>query len=55
MTLAEHAEAWWKEQDIIVPPRNTDEWRIMYKTWVEWAFSDLHSLTPTTGERTNYD
>lgn len=53
MTLGEHAEAWWKEQGKEAPPRNTDEWREMYETWVEWAFSDLTSQTPTPlGERT---
>ena len=43
MTLAEHAESWWREQGNEVPPRGTEEWRIMYETWVEWAFSDLNS------------
>jgi len=43
MTLAEHAEAWWKEQGKEVPPRGTEEWQEMYETWVEWAFADLHS------------
>ena len=41
MTLAEHAEAWWREQGKDVPPRGTAQWRTMYETWVEWAFSDL--------------
>ena len=47
MTLADHAEAWQKEQGKEVPPRGTKQWRKMYETWVEWAFSDLTSPTPT--------
>ena len=31
MTLAEHAECWWREQGKEVPPSNTDEWREMYR------------------------
>ena len=40
-TLAEHAEAWWREQGKGVSRRNTKEWQRMYETWVAWA-SDLH-------------
>ena len=46
MTLADHAEAWWREQGKKVPPPDTDEWRAMYEAWVAWAFGDLH--TPET-------
>jgi hypothetical protein len=42
MTMADHAEAWWREQGKEVPSRDTDEWRRMYETWVAWAFADLH-------------
>ena len=42
MTLADHAEAWWREQGKEVPSRDTDEWQAMYETWVAWAFADLH-------------
>jgi hypothetical protein len=42
MTLADHAEAWWREKGKTVPPRDTAEWQAMYETWVEWAFFDLH-------------
>ncbi len=42
LTLADHAEAWWREKGNTIPPRGTDEWQKMYETWVEWAFSDLH-------------
>lgn len=49
MTLADHAEAWWREQGNTVPPRNTDEWQQMYETWVEWAFADLHSEEESNG------
>ena len=43
MTLAEHAEAWWREQGNKVPFRNSKQWQQMYETWVEWAFADLRS------------
>jgi hypothetical protein len=42
MTLAQHAEAWWREQGNIVPDRDTAEWDRMYEAWVTWAFADLH-------------
>ena len=42
MTLAEHAEAWWREKGKKVPRRDTDKWRQMYEAWVAWAFADLH-------------
>lgn len=38
MTLAEHAEAWWREQDKEVPLRETAEWQTMYEAWIEYAF-----------------
>jgi hypothetical protein len=41
MTLADHAEAWCKEQGNEVPARDSDEWQRMYETWATWAFSDL--------------
>jgi hypothetical protein len=43
MTLAEHAEAWWREQGNALPARETDKWERMYEAWVEWAFIDLRS------------
>ena len=42
LTLADHAEAWWREKGNTIPPRDSDEWKKMYESWVEWAFSDLH-------------
>ena len=39
MTLAEHAEYWWRQEGKEVPPRGTDQWQAMYETWVNWAFS----------------
>ena len=42
LTLAEHAEAWWREQGNRVPRRDTARWRKMYEAWAEWAFADLH-------------
>ena len=50
MTLADHAEAWWQEQGNEVPSRNTDEWRQMYETWVEWAFADFHVEEKRNGQ-----
>lgn len=41
MTLAQHAEAWWREQGKEVPPRDTREWQEMYEQWVAWAFNKL--------------
>lgn len=43
MTLADHAEYWWREQGKQVPARGTDEWDKMYEEWATWAFADLHS------------
>jgi hypothetical protein len=31
MTLADHAEAWWREMGEKLPRRDTDEWRRMYE------------------------
>ena len=50
MTLADHAEAWWKEQGNEVPPRGTNEWQQMYEAWVEWAFADLHGEEKRNGQ-----
>lgn len=39
MTLAEHAEAWWREQGKEVPPnRQSPEWETMYLAWWKFAF-----------------
>ena len=46
MTLADHAEAWCRDQERHVPPRGTDEWQTMYEEWVEWAFADLGTQPP---------
>lgn len=43
MTLAEHAEAWQRENGREVPPKDTPEYTAMYEEWVEYAFSDLHT------------
>ena len=42
MTLADHAEAWAKEQGETVPPRNTAMWRELYERWIEYAFRDTN-------------
>jgi len=41
-TLAEHAEAWYRERGRNVPPRNTPAWEKMYLRWARWAFARLH-------------
>lgn len=41
MTLAQHAEAWWREQGQTVPPRETKQWDEMYRAWVDYAFADF--------------
>ncbi len=44
-TLAEHAEAWWREQGKEVPPANTRAWVDMYEKWIEFAFSEFRYVT----------
>jgi hypothetical protein len=34
-TLAEHAEAWWREQGKRVPRRGTARWQHMYEMWAK--------------------
>lgn len=46
MTLADHAEAWTREQCAPVPPRGTAEWQAMYERWHEWAFRDFEPKKP---------
>jgi len=42
LTLAEHAEAWWREQGKEVPPsRTSPEWERMYLDWWKFAFEPL--------------
>jgi hypothetical protein len=41
MTLADHAEAWHREQGKKVPPRDSAKWQQMYERWATWAFADL--------------
>jgi hypothetical protein len=41
LTMADHAEAWWREQGKRVPRRDTARWQEMYETWAEWAFADM--------------
>ena len=38
MTLADHAEAWWRESGNEVPSRETTAWREMYELWIDFAF-----------------
>lgn len=41
LTLAGHAEAWWKEQGKKVPKRKTKAWQTMYIAWHTFAFADF--------------
>ncbi len=41
MTMAEHAEAWWREQGRAVPVRDTNDWQRMYKQWINFAFAEF--------------
>ena len=45
MTLADHAEAWWREQGNTVPLRNTAAWTAMYEQWHAFAFADFGNAT----------
>lgn len=38
MTLADHAETWWREKGNTVPARNTKEYNSMYEEWIKFAF-----------------
>ena len=38
MTLADHAEAWWRESGKWVPLRGTTAWHKMYRKWIDFAF-----------------
>ena len=40
LTLADHAEAWARENGEDVPVRDTPEWQVMYERWIDYAFSD---------------
>ena len=42
MTLADHAEAWWREQGHEVPARDSDEWQADVRD-----LGDLGLLGPT--------
>lgn len=41
MTLAEHAEAWARENGREVPERDTPEWEQLYAAWLSFAFADF--------------
>lgn len=41
LTMAQHAECWWKLQGNEVPPQLSPEYNEMYEKWVEFAFSNL--------------
>ena len=39
MTMADHAEAWWRESGRQVPAADTPEWEAMYEQWIAYAFA----------------
>jgi hypothetical protein len=41
MSLADHAESWWRESGHTVPDRNSDTWSVMYEQWVRYAFGRM--------------
>jgi len=51
MTLADHAEAWHKEQGKEVPKRGTPEWDKMYENWHSFAFRDFGKKNKSFEER----
>lgn len=40
LTLADHAELWWREQGKDVPKEGTNEYTKMYEEWAKYAFKD---------------
>ena len=48
MTLADHAEAWHKENGNSIPARDSEEWEVMYQSWIDFAFSDFKIYTWNT-------
>lgn len=51
MTLADHAEAWWKEQGNTVPPKGSDAYNEMYEKWAKMAFKDFEKKDKQHPER----
>jgi hypothetical protein len=41
MTMADHAEAWWKEQGNEIPKKGTKEWNEMFLKWHTYAFQEI--------------
>ncbi len=39
LSLADHAEMWWKEQGKEVPAKDSKEWKDMYEQWITFAFA----------------
>jgi len=42
-TLADHAEMWTEENGETVPARDTAEWNVMYKRWIDFAFENIEA------------
>jgi hypothetical protein len=38
-SLADHAEEWGRENNMVIPARNTQEWQLFYGQWIEFAFT----------------
>lgn len=41
LSLADHAEMWWRDCGNIVPSRETESWLRMYESWINFAFVDF--------------
>jgi hypothetical protein len=46
LTLAEHCRAFYEERGAYQPLLGTPEGDMMYRMWVEWAFSNMSGKTP---------
>ena len=41
VTLADHAELWWKGKGHKVPKKGSKSYKSMYEKWVGYAFKDF--------------
>lgn len=41
MSLADHADAWWRERGAEPPPRTDMAWQSYYEEWHAWAFAGI--------------
>ena len=55
LTLADHAEAWWREKGNTIPPRDTDEWKKMYETWANGPSPICTAMSKASERRSGDD